>query len=41
MSRADLTDITLVLDRSGSMETVKESTITAFNEFVSSQIVFE
>ncbi len=41
MSRTDLTDITLVLDRSGSMESVKESTITAFNEFISSQIDVE
>ncbi|MBV12223.1 vWA domain-containing protein [Rubinisphaera sp.] len=41
MTHTDLTDITLVLDRSGSMESVKESTITAFNEFVSSQIEVE
>ena len=37
MPRHDLTDITLVLDRSGSMSVVRESTITAFNEFLRSQ----
>jgi hypothetical protein len=37
MSRPDLTDITLVLDRSGSMEEVKEATIQAFNQFLQSQ----
>lgn len=39
MPRNDLTDITLVLDRSGSMSAVRESTITAFNEFLRSQRV--
>lgn len=33
----DFTDITVVLDRSGSMESVKEATITGFDEFVQSQ----
>ena len=37
MTRPDLTDITLVLDRSGSMDAVKEATISAFNEFLKSQ----
>ncbi|MDB5388705.1 MAG: hypothetical protein JWM11_4351 [Planctomycetaceae bacterium] len=37
MTRADLTDITLVLDRSGSMESVKAATIEAFNGFLNSQ----
>lgn len=33
----DYTDITVVLDRSGSMETVKEATINGFDEFVQMQ----
>jgi len=37
MSRPDLTDITFVLDRSGSMQSIKAATIEAFNGFVSSQ----
>lgn len=37
MSRSDLTDITLVLDRSGSMASVKAATIEAFNGFLQSQ----
>jgi hypothetical protein len=37
MTRADLTDITLVLDRSGSMQSVKAATIEAFNGFLISQ----
>lgn len=37
MSRPDLTDITFVLDRSGSMQTIKAATIEAFNGFVTSQ----
>lgn len=37
MTRADFTDITLVLDRSGSMNTVKAATIEAFNGFLNSQ----
>lgn len=37
MPRANLTDITFVLDRSGSMETIKAATIEAFNGFVVSQ----
>ena len=37
MTRPDLTDITIVLDRSGSMESVREATIAAFNDFVRSQ----
>lgn len=37
MPRPDLTDITLVLDRSGSMASVRESTIAAFNQFLRSQ----
>lgn len=31
------TDITIVLDRSGSMETIKKATITGFNSFISAQ----
>ncbi len=38
MTCADLTDITLVLDRSGSMESIKTATIEAFNGFVRSQL---
>lgn len=37
MTRPDYTDITLVLDRSGSMGAVKEATVEAFNGFVTSQ----
>lgn len=37
MPRADYTDITLVLDRSGSMNTVKDATIEAFNGFLTTQ----
>lgn len=37
MTRLDYTDITLVLDRSGSMQSVKEPTIGAFNDFLASQ----
>jgi hypothetical protein len=37
MARPDLTDITLVLDRSGSMASVKDATIEAFNGFLQSQ----
>ncbi len=37
MSQQNLTDITLVLDRSGSMEDVREATISAFNQFLHSQ----
>ena len=37
MTRADLTDITFVLDRSGSMQSIKSATIESFNGFVQSQ----
>ena len=37
MTRADLTDITLVLDRSGSMQSIKPATIESFNSFLMSQ----
>ena len=37
MSRPDLTDITVILDRSGSMEELKAATIEAFNQFLLSQ----
>ncbi|MEZ6063251.1 MAG: vWA domain-containing protein [Planctomycetaceae bacterium] len=37
MPRTDLTDITFVLDRSGSMGFIKAATIEAFNGFLSSQ----
>ena len=37
MPRPDHTDITLVLDRSGSMGSVKDATIEAFNGFLHSQ----
>lgn len=37
MPRTDLTDITFVLDRSGSMQTIKQATIEAFNGFLTSQ----
>lgn len=33
----DFTDITVILDRSGSMQSVKEATISGFDEFVQSQ----
>ena len=32
-----VTDITIVLDRSGSMQSIKEATITAFNSFIKEQ----
>jgi hypothetical protein len=38
MTRPDLTDITLVLDRSGSMASIKDATIEAFNGFLGSQL---
>jgi Mg-chelatase subunit ChlD len=37
MTRPDLTDITFVLDRSGSMGSIKGATIESFNGFVHSQ----
>lgn len=37
MPRPDYTDITLVLDRSGSMGAVREATIESFNGFLESQ----
>jgi hypothetical protein len=37
MPRPDYTDITFVLDRSGSMASVKDATIEAFNGFLHSQ----
>ena len=37
MPRLDLTDITFVLDRSGSMQSIKAATIEAFNGFLNSQ----
>jgi len=33
----DVTDITIILDRSGSMETIKNATIKAFNSFLKEQ----
>ena len=33
----NLTDITIILDRSGSMQSIKEATITAFNTFIKDQ----
>jgi uncharacterized protein YegL len=33
----NLTDITIILDRSGSMQGIKEATITAFNTFLKEQ----
>ena len=33
----NLTDITIILDRSGSMQSIKEATITAFNSFIKDQ----
>lgn len=35
--KQDLTQITIVLDRSGSMSTVRDATISGFNEFVEGQ----
>jgi|SRR5579864_1369951 len=35
--RTDLTDITIVLDRSGSMDAVKDDTIGGFNSFLADQ----
>ncbi len=37
MTRYDLTDISFVLDRSGSMQAIKSATIEAFNGFLTSQ----
>lgn len=37
MPRPTLTDITLVLDRSGSMGSIKQATMEAFNGFLTSQ----
>jgi hypothetical protein len=37
MTRPDYTDISFVLDRSGSMESVKGPTVAAFNQFLASQ----
>ncbi|MBC8144387.1 MAG: VWA domain-containing protein [bacterium] len=37
MPRLDFTDITIVLDRSGSMQSVAEDTIGGFNRFVEDQ----
>lgn len=37
MPRPDYTDITLVLDRSGSMSSVRDATIESFNGFLESQ----
>lgn len=37
MTRPDLTDITFVLDRSGSMESIKSATIESYNGFVDGQ----
>ena len=37
MTRRDLTDISLVLDRSGSMGAVQEATIAGFNQFLAEQ----
>ena len=34
MTKKNLTQITIVLDRSGSMASVREATISGFNEFV-------
>ena len=33
----NVTDITIILDRSGSMQSIKEATITAFNSFIREQ----
>lgn len=35
--RDNLTDITVVLDRSGSMESVERDTVGGFNKFVEDQ----
>ena len=37
MPRPELTDITFVLDRSGSMQSIKQATIEAYNGFLASQ----
>lgn len=37
MTNPTLTHLTLVLDRSGSMESVKEATVASFNQFLKSQ----
>ncbi len=37
MTRRDLTHITFVLDRSGSMTSIKAATIESFNAFLNSQ----
>lgn len=37
MTRIDLTDISFVLDRSGSMQSIKQATIESFNGFLTSQ----
>ena len=37
MTKENLTQITIVLDRSGSMASVREATIGGFNEFVEGQ----
>ena len=37
MADAQAVDISIVLDRSGSMETVREETVTAFNKFLAKQ----
>ena len=37
MTNQNLTDITIVLDRSGSMETIRDDTIGGFNSFLSDQ----
>ena len=37
MTRPELTDISFVLDRSGSMQSIKQATIEAFNGFLTSQ----
>ena len=35
--KQNFTRIAIVLDRSGSMESCKESTVTGFNEFIRNQ----
>ena len=35
--RADLTDITILLDSSGSMDSIRDDTIGGFNTFVAEQ----
>ncbi len=37
MPRADYTDITMILDRSGSMGAIRNATIKGFNDFVTEQ----